>query len=232
MRGKSTDEVRLTNCIAERAIDSVDSKCLGRSRLKGDFKEAIKDRDSPSKQLLVDSNNLRNVTRPRLVNGLLLAKPPIPALRERRGSFMMESAPNAATKSTKQLIYSSINARTLMGRRKLRKPRGSVRDIKMAAIGPSKFRFFLKGNEKVDKMLNDPHDRRISAICRRFECTVDIYNKRRIAGYFQYIVDIAAENSSSLKACARNLDTSLGWNISPQLVGSSSNLSRKRGTLV
>lgn len=86
---------------------------------------------------------------------------------------------------------------------------------------PKKFRFFLEQREDIDKLLNDTEDRRIRTICERFECDLDIYDKRLIAGYLLYPVDISAHRGSSLLRCARNLDSAFGWDIAPQLIGSS-----------
>lgn len=94
---------------------------------------------------------------------------------------------------------------------------------------PIKFRFLLKQREDVDKMLNDAEDRRIRTICERFQCDLDVYEKKIIAGYLQYVVDISAEKSSSLLGCVRNLDSALGWNLTPQLI--SSNLLPRKSAL-
>ncbi|VDM24066.1 unnamed protein product [Hydatigera taeniaeformis] len=74
-----------------------------------------------------------------------------------------------------------------------------------------------KQTEAINKMLNDPDDRRIRTICERFQCDLDIYAKNLIGGFMQYTVDIAAPNASNLLGCAKNLDLALGWHIAQQL---------------
>ncbi|TGZ58961.1 hypothetical protein CRM22_009337 [Opisthorchis felineus] len=82
---------------------------------------------------------------------------------------------------------------------------------------PFKYRFFLKDFHGIDKVLADPTDRRIRAICDRFRCDLEIYSKVPKNGYMQYIIDISSPSIWALHSCTRALDSSLKWCLSPQL---------------
>ncbi|KER20573.1 hypothetical protein T265_15290, partial [Opisthorchis viverrini] len=82
---------------------------------------------------------------------------------------------------------------------------------------PFKHRFFLKDFHGIDKVLADPTDRRIRAICDRFRCDLEIYSKVPKNGYMQYIIDISSPSIWALHSCTRALDSSLKWCLSPQL---------------
>lgn len=79
---------------------------------------------------------------------------------------------------------------------------------------PVKCRFLLKERDDIDRMLHDPDDRRIRRICERFGCDLKVHDKRYLAGFVQYKVEIAAKDMKSLTLCARNLDLAFGWNMS------------------
>lgn len=81
----------------------------------------------------------------------------------------------------------------------------------------NKHRFFLKETQKLNTLLSDPSDRRIRAICDRFQCDLEVYSKVPKSGFLQYAIDITAPDRSSMFACARSLDFSLGWCLSHQI---------------
>ncbi|CAH8630548.1 unnamed protein product [Dicrocoelium dendriticum] len=80
-----------------------------------------------------------------------------------------------------------------------------------------KHRFYLKDSYGIDRVLADPCDRRIRAICDRFQCDLEVYSKIPKSGYMQYVIDISSPSLWALHCCARALDSSLNWCLSPQL---------------
>ncbi|CAH8847215.1 unnamed protein product [Trichobilharzia szidati] len=80
-----------------------------------------------------------------------------------------------------------------------------------------KHRFFLKETCGIEKIISDPTDRRIRAICDRFRCDLEVYSKIPKNGYLQYVIDISSPNLWALHGCARALDSSLNWCLTPQL---------------
>nr|CDS28507.1 hypothetical protein HmN_000823500 [Hymenolepis microstoma] len=79
--------------------------------------------------------------------------------------------------------------------------------------GPYKVRLFLKEHEKIDNIIIDPEDQRIEIICDRHMCKLDIYDKREIAGYLIYTIDIECETMTWLKECIQDLDAVFGLEI-------------------
>ncbi|CAL8093596.1 unnamed protein product [Calicophoron daubneyi] len=82
---------------------------------------------------------------------------------------------------------------------------------------PFKHRFFLKDSYGLDKILEDPTDRRIRAICDRFQCDMEVYSKILKNGFLQYVIDISSPSLWALHSCTRALDSSLNWCLSSQL---------------
>lgn len=80
-----------------------------------------------------------------------------------------------------------------------------------------KHRFFVKDSCGLEKVLSDPTDRRIRAICDKFQCDLEIYSKVPKNGYLQYVIDISSPSLCALNSCTRALDSSLHWSLSPQL---------------
>ncbi|KAA3678574.1 uncharacterized protein DEA37_0003329 [Paragonimus westermani] len=89
--------------------------------------------------------------------------------------------------------------------------------------GILKYRFFLKDFCGIDKVIADPTDRRIRAICDRFQCDLEVYSKVPKNGYMQFVIDISSPSLWALHSCTRALDSSLKWCLSPQLSRSSLN---------
>ncbi|THD27213.1 hypothetical protein D915_002069 [Fasciola hepatica] len=80
-----------------------------------------------------------------------------------------------------------------------------------------KHRFFVKDSCGLEKVLSDPTDRRIRAICDKFQCDLEVYSKVPKNGYLQYVIDISSPSLCALNSCTRALDSSLNWCLSPQL---------------
>ncbi|VDO08199.1 unnamed protein product [Rodentolepis nana] len=78
---------------------------------------------------------------------------------------------------------------------------------------PYKVRLFLKEYETIDNLVTDPDDQRIEIICDRHMCKLDIYDKREIAGYLIYTIDIECETMAWLKECIQDLDAVFGLKI-------------------
>lgn len=101
------------------------------------------------------------------------------------------------------------------------KTKNSVHRQKSVSFGqPSHFRFYLKESPQVNKILMDQRDRRIRAICDRFQCDLEVYSKVPKSGFMQYAIDITAPDGTSLYACSRNLDLTLGWFLTSQIKAS------------
>ncbi|KAA3681086.1 uncharacterized protein DEA37_0009267 [Paragonimus westermani] len=78
-------------------------------------------------------------------------------------------------------------------------------------------KFFIPESTNIEAILSDPDDRRIKAVCERYKCNVEIYSKLPWCGFLQYIVVLAAHDSSSLRKCARTLDCRLNWCLNAQM---------------
>ncbi|KAF8566529.1 hypothetical protein P879_07517 [Paragonimus westermani] len=78
-------------------------------------------------------------------------------------------------------------------------------------------KFYIPESTNIEAILSDPDDRRIKAVCERFKCDVEIYSKLPRCGFLQYIVVLAARDSSSLRKCARTLDCRLNWCLNAQM---------------
>ncbi|KAF5403091.1 hypothetical protein PHET_03498 [Paragonimus heterotremus] len=78
-------------------------------------------------------------------------------------------------------------------------------------------KFYIPESANIEAILSDPDDRRIKAICERYKCDVEIYSKLPWCGFLQYIVVLAARDSSTLRRCARTLDCRLNWCLSAQM---------------
>ncbi|KAF6769286.1 hypothetical protein AHF37_12139 [Paragonimus kellicotti] len=78
-------------------------------------------------------------------------------------------------------------------------------------------KFYIPESANIEAILSDPDDRRIKAICERYKCDVEIYSKLPWCGFLQYIVVLAARDSSTLRRCARTLDCRLNWCLNAQM---------------
>lgn len=142
-------------------------------------------------------------------------KSPSPQMQRRISSSKV--APAQPRKSSKG--SPRISKRNIVSKKPSRSPKKTKELKKSSPEIPNlrKFRFFVKENEELNKMLTDPEDRRIRTICERFQCDLDVYAKNLIGGFMQYTVDIAAPNKLNLMGCVKNLDSALGWQIASQL---------------
>lgn len=83
--------------------------------------------------------------------------------------------------------------------------------------GKIKKRLILRETHKLFDILNDPNDRRIRAICDRYQCDLEIFVRPPKIGLMYFAIEILAPDKYALRMCVRELDSSMKWCISSQL---------------
>ena len=78
-------------------------------------------------------------------------------------------------------------------------------------------RFFLPESANLEDILADSGDRRIIAICNKFNCEMVAFSKVPRKGSLRHEVILLASCKEDIARCARCLDARLNWCISPQL---------------
>ncbi|VEL34065.1 unnamed protein product [Protopolystoma xenopodis] len=78
-------------------------------------------------------------------------------------------------------------------------------------------RFFLKDSAGIEKILTDPSDRRLQAVCERFQCFLEVFSKTPKNGFMQYTLDITAPNRRAFMSFLRTLDSKMHWCLVSQI---------------
>ncbi|VEL33173.1 unnamed protein product [Protopolystoma xenopodis] len=77
--------------------------------------------------------------------------------------------------------------------------------------------FYLAETTNLEAIITDPSDRRIKAICDRYQCSIRVYRKVPKSGFLKYHVILSAHDYEQMRKCIRSLDSRFNWCLTPQL---------------